>query len=168
MHSSSTSQTPLSSPPNWVTRMGLFPMGFHICQMSKKDKELQIAQFCKFPRRSPCCVRGFPGGSNGKESAYNVENLGLIPGSGRFPWRRKWQTTPVFFPRESNGLLHITWAMMPCSLGESKTLVFWLLITIFDLFSADDIKISLHLLSRSGWAAVDGNREWPGQWQELE
>ena len=28
---------------------------------------------------------GFPGGSDGKESAYNAGDLGLIPGSGRFP-----------------------------------------------------------------------------------
>ena len=28
---------------------------------------------------------GFPGGSDGKESAYNVEDLGLIPGLGRSP-----------------------------------------------------------------------------------
>ena len=28
---------------------------------------------------------GFPGGSDGKESAHNVEDLGLIPGSGRSP-----------------------------------------------------------------------------------
>ena len=26
-----------------------------------------------------------PGGSDGKASVYNVEDLGLIPGSGRFP-----------------------------------------------------------------------------------
>jgi len=26
---------------------------------------------------------GFPGGSNGKESACNLEDLGLIPGLGR-------------------------------------------------------------------------------------
>ena len=26
---------------------------------------------------------GFPGGSGGKESAYNAEGLGSIPGSGR-------------------------------------------------------------------------------------
>ena len=29
--------------------------------------------------------RGFPGGSDGKESACNVGDLGLIPGSGRSP-----------------------------------------------------------------------------------
>ena len=28
---------------------------------------------------------GFPGGLDGKESAWNVEDLGLIPGSGRSP-----------------------------------------------------------------------------------
>ena len=28
---------------------------------------------------------GFPGGSDGKESACNVEDLGSIPGSGRSP-----------------------------------------------------------------------------------
>jgi len=28
---------------------------------------------------------GFPGGSDGKESYYNAEDLGLIPGSGRSP-----------------------------------------------------------------------------------
>ena len=27
---------------------------------------------------------GFPGGSEGKESACNAQDLGLIPGSGRF------------------------------------------------------------------------------------
>ena len=30
---------------------------------------------------------GFPGGSDGKESAYNVGDLGLIPGLGRSPAR---------------------------------------------------------------------------------
>ena len=29
--------------------------------------------------------RGFPGGSDGKESAYNVGDPDSIPGSGRFP-----------------------------------------------------------------------------------
>ena len=28
---------------------------------------------------------GFPGGSDGKESAYNAGDLGLIPGLGRYP-----------------------------------------------------------------------------------
>ena len=40
-------------------------------------------------------LRGFPGGSDGKVSACNAGHLGLIPELGRFPWRRKWQPTPV-------------------------------------------------------------------------
>ena len=45
---------------------------------------------------------GFPGGSVVKASACNVGDLGSIPGSGRFPWRSKWQPTPVFLPEESH------------------------------------------------------------------
>ena len=48
------------------------------------------------------CIK-LPGGSEGKASAHNAEDLCLIPGSGRFPWRRKWQPTPVFLPGESHG-----------------------------------------------------------------
>ena len=50
---------------------------------------------------------GFPGGSNGKESARNVGDLGSIPGLdpwvGNISWRRAWQHTPILllgeFPR---------------------------------------------------------------------
>ena len=45
----------------------------------------------------------FPGGSHGKESAYNIENPGLISGSGRFPGRWEWQPTTVFLPEEVHG-----------------------------------------------------------------
>ena len=44
----------------------------------------------------------FPGGSDGKESACNAGDPGLIAGLG-IPWRRKWQSTPVFLPGEFNG-----------------------------------------------------------------
>ena len=33
----------------------------------------------------------------------NIRDMGLIPGSGRFPWRKAWQPTPVFLPGESHG-----------------------------------------------------------------
>ena len=35
-------------------------------------------------------MRGFPGGAGGKESAYNAEDPGLIPGSGRSPGERNY------------------------------------------------------------------------------
>ena len=67
--------------------------------------------------------RGFLGNSVGKASACSVGDLGSIPGSvssrqsiclqsgrpgcnswvGKFPWRRKWQPTPVFLPGEAYG-----------------------------------------------------------------
>ena len=34
-------------------------------------------------------IMGFPGGSDGKVSAYNVGDLGSIPGLGRFPGEEK-------------------------------------------------------------------------------
>ena len=47
-------------------------------------------------------VMGFPGGSDGKASAYNAGDLGLIPGSGRSPGEGN-GNTPVFLPGESHG-----------------------------------------------------------------
>ena len=37
-----------------------------------------------------------------KESACNAGDPGLIPGSGKIPWRRKWQPIPVFLPGKSH------------------------------------------------------------------
>ena len=42
-----------------------------------------------------------PLGSDSKEFSCNVGDLAWIPGWGRFPWRRKWQPTPVFLPGKS-------------------------------------------------------------------
>ena len=49
------------------------------------------------------CHVDFPGGSVVKNLPANAGDTGLIPGSGRFPWRRKWNPTPVFLPGESHG-----------------------------------------------------------------
>ena len=49
------------------------------------------------------CIWGFPGGSDGKESACNAGDLGSICELGRFPWRKAWQPTPVLLPGEFHG-----------------------------------------------------------------
>ena len=46
---------------------------------------------------------GFPGDSDGKESACNARDLGSNPWVRKILWRRKWQPTPVFLPGESHG-----------------------------------------------------------------
>ena len=38
-----------------------------------------------------------------KNLPANAGDTGSIPGSGRFPWIRKWQPTPVFLPGKSHG-----------------------------------------------------------------
>ena len=65
------------------------------------------------PRDQTCvsCIAGgfftteLPGkhSSIGKESACNAGDLGSIPGLGRFPWRRKWQSIPVLLRGKSHG-----------------------------------------------------------------
>ena len=46
---------------------------------------------------------GFPGGSDGKESANNDGDLVSIPESGRSPGEGTGNPTPVFLPGESHG-----------------------------------------------------------------
>ena len=49
-------------------------------------------------------IIGFPVGSDCKESACNVGDLGLIPGLGRAPGERNcYPPTPVFLPGEFQG-----------------------------------------------------------------
>ena len=43
------------------------------------------------------------GGSVSKGSACSTGDQGSIPGLGRYPWRRKWQPTPVLLPAKSHG-----------------------------------------------------------------
>ena len=45
---------------------------------------------------------GFPGGSDGRESAYNEGDPSFDPWVGKIPWRRKWQPTPVNLPEKSH------------------------------------------------------------------
>ena len=46
---------------------------------------------------------GFPGGSDGKESACDAGDPGSIPGFGRSPGDRNGLPTLVFLPGESHG-----------------------------------------------------------------
>ena len=49
--------------------------------------------------------KGFPGGSAGKESAYNVGDLGMIPGLGRSPEEGKGY--PLQYSGLENSMTHL-------------------------------------------------------------
>ena len=70
----------------------------------------------------------FPGGSDGKASAYNVGDLGSIPWLGRSPWRRKWQPTPVLLPGKSRGRRNLVgyspWGRKESDMTENFTFTF--------------------------------------------
>ena len=53
-----------------------------------------------------CALRGFPRGASGKEpisQGRRFKRCWFDPWVGKIPWRRKWHSTPVFFPGESHG-----------------------------------------------------------------
>ena len=64
--------------------------------------------------------KGFPGGVDGKESVCNAGDLGLIPGSGRYPGEENSSPTLVFLPGESHGQ-EIMVGYSPCSHKELDT-----------------------------------------------
>ena len=46
---------------------------------------------------------GLPGGSDGKESTCQCKRDGLDPWVRKIPWRRIWQSAPIFLPGEPHG-----------------------------------------------------------------
>jgi len=48
-------------------------------------------------------ILGFPGGSNGKESACQCRRPRFDSWVGKIPWRRKRQPSPVFLPGKPHG-----------------------------------------------------------------
>ena len=61
---------------------------------------------------------GFPGGASGKEPACNagdIRDAVLIPGLGRFPWRRTWQ------PHSSILSWRIPWTEEPSRLPRKES-----------------------------------------------
>ena len=61
-----------------------------ICSEDTTQAQMQLPMYNKVSSKRRCLSRslGFPGGSDGKESAYNVGYLGWIPRSGRSPGER--------------------------------------------------------------------------------
>ena len=70
-------------------------------------------------------VRGFPGGASGKEPAYQCrrhKRCRFDPWVGNIPWRRKWQTPPVFLPGKPHGqrslVVYSPWSRKESDMSE--------------------------------------------------
>ena len=85
----------------FISRNWLTPERSHPSSVSKAtEQSIKITENLKNTLNS----RGtrVPGGSDGKESDYSAGDPGSL-WVGQIPWRRTWQPTPVFLPRESHG-----------------------------------------------------------------
>ena len=63
-------------------------------------KELDMTEWLRLS------FRGFPAGTSGKETAWQCrrhKRCRFKPWAGKTPWRRAWQSTPVFWPGEFQG-----------------------------------------------------------------
>ena len=82
-------------------------------------------------------VRHFPGGASAKEPACQCrrhKRCGFYPWFGKIPWRRAWQPTPVFLPREP--MDRGAWWATIHGVSESDTAE-WLSIHVFSHRSGD-------------------------------
>ena len=71
---------------------------------------------------------GFPGGSDGKESACQWRRPEFNPWVEKIPWRREWQPTPVFVPGEFHGQTSLV-GYSPWGHKESDT-TGWLILSL--------------------------------------
>ena len=62
---------------------------------------------------------GLPGGSDSKESAFNVEDLGSIPGLGRFPGEVN--SYPLQYSGPENSMDRGAWDAIVPGVGNSWT-----------------------------------------------
>ena len=64
-------------------------------------------------------IQGFPGGSDGKESAHNAEDLGSIPGSGRSSGEGN--DNPLQYSYLENSMDREAWQAAVYEIAESDT-----------------------------------------------
>ena len=90
--------------------------------MSKQMFENMVIHGEKGSGRKEQCgqTRGFPGGSDGKESACNEGDPGSIPGSGRSPGEGNYQTRPLRGKRHLSRDPRTIWVMSCESVFQVK------------------------------------------------
>ena len=65
------------------------------------------------------CCQGFPSGSDGKETACNAGDLGLIPGSGRPPGEEN--GNPLQYSCLENPMVRGAWQSTVHGVAKSRT-----------------------------------------------
>ena len=78
----------------------------------------QHSFLCKY-YHFPCASRGFPGASDGKESACNAGDLGIIPGLGRSPGRER--GSPLQYSCLENPIDRGAWQATVHGVTQSRT-----------------------------------------------
>ena len=99
-------------------------LSVHHKLQNKEPSQIYSRKFDEF-RRS-IYSKGFTYGSSGKESARNVGDLGSIPRLGRSLWGRERLPTPVFWPREFQGL-YSPWSLKELDTTEGLSLTYLLI-----------------------------------------
>ena len=77
---------------------------FHLMLTQSLEVKLQFISIEKKILIEVQLRRCFPGGASGKEPAYQCwrhKRHRFVPWVGKIPWRRAWQPTLIFLPRES-------------------------------------------------------------------
>ena len=101
------------------------------------------------PLGSPTKRNGLPWWLSGKESTCNAD-LGSVPVSGRFLWRRASQPTPVFLPRES----HVQRSGGQQSMEVTKRRTQWKWLSTY---------AGTREITTSSWSDCSQNRTWNGK-----
>ena len=96
---------------------GLSGAGWGCCAGNIQSQEQSVAQRHQTCKECRCSLRlrtarvsqglylymELSGWLSGKEPAYQCRRRGFEPWVGKIPWRRKWESTPIFLPGKSQG-----------------------------------------------------------------
>ena len=73
-----------------------------LCTENNRGMGLRLTALGR-PLRTLVCKRRLSRWLSRKESAHQCRKHGFDPWVGKIPWRKKWQSTPVFLPGKSHG-----------------------------------------------------------------
>ena len=115
----------------------------------------------ELPKVFICCL-GFPGGSEGKASAYSAGDLGSIPGSGRSPGEGN--GNPVQYSCLENPMDRGAWWATVHGIAKSQT-------RLSDFTSLTNIWLFVtpRTLRVLQWVTISFSREfsWPKDWTHI-